>query len=72
MAVVAESLGRVIVDIRITSVHWWSYVTGNAEIGSRGPCVCCAAIQVARYVFICVTFVARDTAEWLARVGCVC
>ena len=40
----------------------------NIEIGPRRPCVRCAAIRIARLVFVGVVFVARGTAKWPARV----
>ena len=43
----------------------------NTEIRPNRPCVRCAAIRIARLAFICLTFVPRGTAEWLARVACV-
>ena len=70
--VIAESLARVIAAIRITSVRWQSYFhPKNTELGPRRPCGRCAAIRIARLVFVGVVFVPRGTAEWLARVDCV-
>ena len=63
--VVAESLARVIVAIRIASVRWRSYLPPKH---SHRPCVRCAAIRIARLAFIRVVFIPRGTAEWPARV----
>ena len=65
--VIAESLARVIVAIRIASVRWRSYLPRNKEISAHRPCVCCVAIGIARLAFVRLTFVPHGTAEWLAR-----
>ena len=69
--VIAESLARVIVTIRITSVHWRSYLPPNTEISPHRPCFLSAAVRIARLAFIRVTFVPCGIAELLARVDCV-
>ena len=68
--VIAESLARVVVAIRIASVRWRSYLPPpqNTEISPQRPCARCAGIRVARLAFTRLTFVRRGTAEWLARV----
>ena len=66
--VIAESLARVIVAIRIASAPWSSYLPHTTGFGPHRPCVRCAAIRIARLALIGVAFVPRGTAEWLARV----
>ena len=67
--VIAESLARVIIAIRIASVRWWSYLPPKHRITNPHRArVRCAAIQIARLAFTRLTFVPRGTAEWLARV----
>ena len=67
--VIAESLARVFAAIRIASVRWRSYLPPkNTGTTPHRPCVCCAAIRVARLAFIRAVFVPRGIAEWLARV----
>ena len=47
--VIAESLARLIVAIRITSVPWRSYISPSpksTEIGPHRSCVRCVAIQI--------------------------
>ena len=66
--VIAASLARVIPAIRIASVRWRSYLPENTEISPDSPCVRCAAIWIARFAFIRLTFVPHGIAEWLARV----
>ena len=68
LSVIAESLARVIAAIRIASVRWRSYFSPKHRISPHRPCVCCAAIRIARLAFIRLTFVPRGIAEWLARV----
>ena len=70
--VIAESLARVIAAIRITSVRWQSYLPRNTEFGPRRLCVRFATIRIARLAFVGVVLAPRGTAEWLARVDCVC
>ena len=67
--VIAESLARGIAAIRIASVRWRSYLLENTAISPHRPCVRSAAIRIARWAFICLTFVPHGTAEWPARVG---
>ena len=72
--VFAESLARVIAAIRITSVHWRSYLPPRDRNQSSvliDPALVALAIRVARLAFIHVTFIPRRIGEWAARVGCV-
>ena len=66
--VIAESLARVIVAIRIASVRWQLYLPPKYRNCPHRPCVRCVAIRIARLAFVRLTFVPRGTAEWLARV----
>ena len=69
LIVIAESLARVSAAIRIASVRWRSYPPPNTEISPHRPCVRCAAVRVARWAFIRLTFVPLGIAEWLTRVA---
>ena len=50
--VIAESLARVVVAIRIASVRWRSYLLENTETSPHRPCVRYVAIRIARLAFI--------------------
>ena len=64
---VAELLARVIAAIRIANIRWGGlFSLNNTEIGSHGPWICGAAIQIVRLAFIGVTCVRRGILEWLA------